>query len=411
MKSRNLLLSSLLVFSITGAVGAQEAKPASPPPATAKPASDATKIRLLVLQLGDGDYQKREEASRQLKAFGKAALPHLKAALTDPDIEVVSRAQALIRKIETRTLPGGPLDPNAELRPSRVKLSADNGARVLEVTDDQRELRISQSDDGIVMSVTGDVDGERVTEEFTAKDPATLQKENPEAFALYERWTGPGNGPGFILRGPMQMRGGVQIAGRAGNIQLVGPGMVVGPAGAPDELDLLRLRLEKQFREKEVKPDEREAVVAELAKLTDARLNGDMEAYTARADDMRKTLEKHKLDAGDLLPPPAKARLGVSIFSGPNADGLTVQRIADKSRGERIGLQVGDVIRLVDGKEVKTVADLRKSVTTREKGLTMDITRDGKELKLEEKEATDDKKPADEKKADEKKPDQKTAEK
>ena len=162
--------------------------------------------------------------------------------------------------------------------------------------------------------------------------------------------------------------------------------MVAGPAGAPDELDLLRLRLEKQFRENEVKEADRDDVLGALNQLSDARQAGDMEAYTAKSDEVRKTLEKHKLDAGDLLPPPAKARLGVSIQQGLAADGgLTVQRVADKSRGERIGLQVGDEIKRVDGKAVGSVAELRKAVTAKEAGIVVEVVREGKELKLEER--------------------------
>ncbi|HSI35265.1 MAG: PDZ domain-containing protein [Phycisphaerae bacterium] len=372
MKRSCLVVLSVIVWIGSAAV-AQEA---------ALPPAEVTKVRQLVVQLGDPDFARREEATRALRNYGKGALPYLKAALTDPDIEVVSRAQALIRKAEVRTLPGGPFDPTADLRPTRVRMSASNGARVLEVSDAQRDLKIRQSADELVITVTGDVDGERVTEEYTAKDAETLKKDNPEVYALYERWTGPGNGPGFILRGPMRIGGG----NAGGAAMIIGPGIVAGPAGAPDELDLLRLRLEKQFRENKVKEADRDDVLGELNKLADARQAGDMEAYTAKSDEIRKTLEKHKLDAGDLLPPPAKSRLGVSIQQGLAADGgLMVQRVADKSRGERIGLQVGDVIKQVDGKAVGSVAELRKAVTAKEAGIVVEVVRDGRDLKLEEK--------------------------
>jgi hypothetical protein len=374
MKRSCLVLVSVIVW--VGSAGVAVAQDAALPPA------DVTKIRQLVVQLGDPEFEKREAATRALRNYGKAALPYLKQALTDPDVEVVSRAQALIRKAEVRALPGGPFDPAADLRPTRVRMSASGGARVLEVSDPHRDIRISQSADALVVTVTGDVDGERVTEEYSAKDADALKKDNPEVYALYERWTGPGNGPGFILRGPMRIGGNNGAAA----VQLIGPGMVAGPAGAPDELDLLRLRLEKQFREQKVPEADRDTVLAELNKLSDARLAGDMEGYVAKADEMRKTMEKHKLDAGDLLPPPAKTRLGVSIQQGLAADGgLTVQRVAEKSRGERIGLQVGDVIKQVDGKAVGSVAELRRADSAKEAGIVVEVSRDGKDVKLEEK--------------------------
>ena len=75
---------------------------------------------------------------------------------------------------------------------------------------------------------------------------------------------------------------------------------------------------------------------------------------------------------------------GVSIAT---TDGrLFVQKIADNSRAARLGLQPGDVIVKVDGKEVASVGELRKLVSAKEKGLVVDITRAGEELKLTEKE-------------------------
>jgi len=65
---------------------------------------------------------------------------------------------------------------------------------------------------------------------------------------------------------------------------------------------------------------------------------------------------------------------------------LFVQRVGDNSRAARIGLQSGDVIVKVDGKEVASVGELRKLVSAKEKGLVVDVTRAGDELKLTEKE-------------------------
>jgi len=67
--------------------------------------------------------------------------------------------------------------------------------------------------------------------------------------------------------------------------------------------------------------------------------------------------------------------------------GLFVQRVAEKSRAERIGLKMGDQIRKVDGKDMTNIADLRKAASAKEKGLIIEINREGTDLKLEEKAA------------------------
>src|SRR6266481_4563888 len=69
--------------------------------------ASTAEIDTLIRQLGDGDYAKREDAAKQLKAVGKPAIPALKdAAETNEDPEVVSRAHALIKRIEVRRVPG-----------------------------------------------------------------------------------------------------------------------------------------------------------------------------------------------------------------------------------------------------------------------------------------------------------------
>jgi putative serine protease PepD len=161
---------------------------------------------------------------------------------------------------------------------------------------------------------------------------------------------------------------------------------------APDELDQLRTQLEKQMKTANLKQEQRNEVIKGLNELVETKGNGlaaGMEKYTQQCDEFRKTLAQYKLDPGELLPPPAKTRLGVSISSSTGR--MVVQRIAEKSRAQRIGLQEGDVIEKVDGKEMIEIADLRKAVAAKEKGIVMEVSRDGKDLKLEEKDAKEDK--------------------
>jgi HEAT repeat protein len=57
-------------------------------------------IQTLLAQLGSDDFTVREEASRQLQAFGRIALPQLREARKDRDAEVARRAKLLIERLE-----------------------------------------------------------------------------------------------------------------------------------------------------------------------------------------------------------------------------------------------------------------------------------------------------------------------
>lgn len=336
-------------------------------------------IKKLIDQLGAGEYARREEAAKKIKAIGKPALPALKQAITDgEDAEIVSRAQALVRRIEIRPLPAP--DPalinNGMIPATRMRLGVNNNNRVLEVTEGGRDIKIDEGPDGITLSVTGLVDGQHATEEYTAKDVDQLKSENPEAHALYQRWAAATRGT-LMLGGRMRIGGQVQIGGA-----FIQPMPTV-----PDELEHLRTHLEKQMKESKLKEDQRAQVAKGIDQLVDIRNSGldiPMGKYSEQCDELRKTLEQYKLDPGEFLPPPAKTRLGVSV--SPVVGHLTVQQIGEKSRAERIGLQLKDQIRKIDGKEIATVAELRKAVAAREKGLIFEITRDGDDLKLEEPE-------------------------
>jgi len=329
-------------------------------------------IKKLIDQLGDTQYSKREAATSELKEIGKPALAALKQTIAqNQDPEIVSRAQMLVKRIEIRPVPG--IDPNAangQVQSTRVQMSVSNGARKVEVNESGREIKIADGPDGIVMNVTGYVEGQPASEEYTAKDFAQLKEENPAAAALFERWVD-GSGQGLML--------GRQVQIGAGNVvQFTVPNV-------PDELEILRARIEKQMRDQKLKAADREIVNQDLNRLTEARNAGlatGMEKYTDQCDEFRKTLAKYKLDAGELLPPPANARLGISVETVQGH--LIVQNVSEKSRAERMGLQPGDLIRKVDGKAITNVGELRKVTTDNPKGMVMEITRDGKEMKLDE---------------------------
>jgi membrane-associated protease RseP (regulator of RpoE activity) len=351
-----------------------------PPPAAAAAAQDNpaapsdADIRKLIVQLGSDDYDAREQAVKRLREIGKPALPHLKAALAaTADIEVANRARALIRRIETRPVPGPNLDANpfANGQQNAIRLSVVNGDKVTEVSELGRDIKIVEGAGGIVMTVTGWIDGQRVTEEYTARSADELQADNPEAFALFDQWAGAGmmGAAGGLFQPQLQLRGGA---------------LVLGPRAAPQELDLLRLRLEKQMKANRTPDAARDDVLAALDKVTTARDLGEMDAYLKLSDDLHTILEKQKLDPGELLPPPAKTRLGVSVQAETRL-GLMIGRVSEKSRAERLGLQPGDIIQKVDGKAVTDVGELRKAVGAKANGLVLEVRREGKDVKLEEK--------------------------
>src|SRR5207302_70323 len=98
-----------------------------------------------------------------------------------------------------------------------------------------------------------------------------------------------------------------------------------------------------------------------------------MARYNRACDNLRGVLQDlHLPDPGELLPPPANARLGVRALPGPDDSGpVTIEHIMPGSRAEKIGLQVNDVIQTVNGQEVHGVKDLRRLVTEHPKGLVI----------------------------------------
>src|SRR5688572_29844468 len=70
---------------------------AAPPPADPEEEDrkTAARVRKAVKQLGDDDFNKREEAAKQLQEIGEPALPDLREAAASPDPEVRERARWL----------------------------------------------------------------------------------------------------------------------------------------------------------------------------------------------------------------------------------------------------------------------------------------------------------------------------
>jgi membrane-associated protease RseP (regulator of RpoE activity) len=370
MKNRALVLLSAMALSTAGLRAAPPANPS------------AHQIELLVVQLGDPDPGAREKASRTLKEIGKPALPALKEASTSPDLEIRSRSLELIRRIEIPGVPGGPVNPNAP-HAIAVKITGVLGGSIVEMTEASgRRVKVEETADGINMTITAKEDGKDVTATFKAKDPQDLKDQSPDAFALYERAGQWGGGGRLVLQGGVN--GGLQIQGMAVHV--------------PDPFALLRRQLDTAMKEANLPDDKRKAVtdaldtvsglsaatVLETGEQKDERLKKLFEA----SDVLREKIAGLKVNAEDVLPPPAKVRLGVQIEAttplDPRGQHIIIARIVPGSRGEKLGLKVGDTLVKVGGKEVNTQPELREALSASKPPLVIECLRDGQDLKLTE---------------------------
>jgi len=349
-------------------------------------------IESLVAKLGDADFRIRRDASNRLREIGAMALPALKrAADDDGNPEVRSRAAQIVRALEFRHVPGRPLQQNrSHVRISNMQII--NGQRSLVVNDEGRQVKITQSGDAIEMTVTGELDGHPATETYKASNADQLKSDNPEAYALFDRCS---RGVGL----------GMDKSGMGGNIILQGQGnLVLIPQMQPvpfvraggDDLAGLRDQLEQQMQNAHLLPAQKQRVHEAIDKVGqsmdfNAAAGGQSDeriaAYDKACDDLRKTLGDLNLpDPGDALPPPRGARLGISVQPDIATGGVGISHVVPNSRADRIGLQNDDVIRKINGSDIADVKQLRRLVTEHPKGLVLDITRDGRELRLQEKE-------------------------
>ena len=355
---------------------------------TTGPADD---VDALIAKLGEADFHVRRDASARLREVGPTALPALRQAAESDDPEVRLRASQIIRSLEQHHVPGRPRNHG---RSSRITVSITNGRRVLDIDDAGRQIRIAQTDDGIVMTVQGEMDGRPVTETYKAHDADDLKLKDMEAYALYKRWSASG-GLDDDLIDPFMMRGNVMLPPIAplppggGRLFMIQPPVLQGG----DDLVDLRLKLNDQMDRAHLTPEQRRQVTEGVDRMEEARRpGGDDDAdqhiakYNEASDALRKTLNALNLpDPGDALPPPGSARLGISApgDAGPQG-GILVSHVLAKSRAERIGLQEGDFIRGINGQPVKGVKELRRLVSEKPKGLVLDIIRDGQQMKLRE---------------------------
>ena len=402
--------------------------------------------RALVKQLGDADFKAREAAAARLKELGRDALPALTEALAAAsDPEVCSRADALMRRIQRPPVPREWLeDANVAggfdrgfgaggfsvrgFGGTQVRTSVVNGTRVVDVNGGAgRRVSITEGPNGIDMTVTGaDEDGELVTSRFRARNADELRDSDPDAFAIYQRWAGNGRGLGAgamrgrrlvipeargLVRPPMQLPAPLPMPQPRIERQFELRGGIIGPAPLlrppADDLTNLAEKLARQMRETAVADDQQravrellkglEAIQAQGRAAAPADLDKQVQQYNALSDALRQKLSDLKLpDPGDALPPPASARLGISVQASaaellgmpgaaePPRDGIVVSRVLPDSRAAKMGMAEGDSIRTVNGEGVANIAALRRAVTEAKGPLVIEVTRGRRPVTLRE---------------------------
>lgn len=357
-------------------------------PTTSPAAGD---VSGLIAKLADPDFHVRRDAATRLRELGPAALPELKEALQGKNPEIRARAGEIVHVLEYQPIPGRPVH-RGYVRRRQVNLRIVNGRQSVDVDDEGRKISITEADDGgIEMTVTGETDGKPATQTYKARTPEQLRGDNPEAYAIYQRYAhaaGPDfdNVAGNVF---VQPNGNVLIARR------FQPATFVIPQGG-DDLNGLRRRADDQMDKAKLSPVQRARVESAIDRVEQTRQfdpvaapidpeDNNIRRYNRACDELRRTLADLKLDdPGERLPPPKSARLDVSVREDPVAGTVTVVRVLPHSRADNVGLQDDDVIRKINGAKVSGVKELRRLVTENARGLVVEVTRDGRDVKLEE---------------------------
>lgn len=349
-------------------------------------------VAALITKLSSPDFRIRRDASSQLRDLGPAALPKLREAAQSKDPEIRTRAGELVHVLEYQPVPGRPMHAG-RMRQRHITYRIVNGRQSVDVDDEGRKISIAEGEDGIKMIVSGETNGQPATRTYTARTSEQLRSDNPEAFALYQRYWRSGGEDDFD--GAM----GNAILQGNGNVLIVPPlqqvPMIIHRI-AGEDVSGLRGRIDRDMDKANLPAVQRAKVHGAIDQVEEAndqnlivapgeQQDEQISRYENACDDLRKVLaDNHLPDPGDALPPPKSARLGVQIQPDPLSGTLTVTHVLPHSRADRIGLQDDDLIHKVNGKEVQDVKDLRRLVTENSKGVVIDVTRDGRDLKLEE---------------------------
>ncbi|HEX2971592.1 MAG TPA: PDZ domain-containing protein [Tepidisphaeraceae bacterium] len=344
-----------------------------------------TEIAELVGQLSDADFRVREQATQRLHEIGDPALASLQAAAQSNDPEVRSRAEMLIKRLERQPIPGPAAGPG-QSSPRRMRISVSNASRTIDVDEGGRTVQITEKPDGVELTIIGVVEGKPATWTCKAKTPEQLRAEEPEAYAIYERYSQ----PPAVMPGPVRLPG----AGQGFDPNALWPPPV-------DPLEELDEQLQAQMRKAQTPAKDQWKVLDLLNQARNARdadpamtpkeRDQQLQAFYARCDELRKLTVELKLpDPGSFLPLPANARLGVQLTTKPNEMGkndLVVQRVLADSRAERLGLKAGDILVQINDAKVRSLEELQRALLKNKPPVVVKILRQNQPLELAEKAA------------------------
>lgn len=330
-----------------------------------RPAQD---VQRLILQLGDEDFRKREAAQEQLVGMGAEILPALREARKIEDPEIQSRLDQVIRRLEQRPIPGGPLKAGPGHRITAHTLNADilpDGC-VVTVQESGRRITITKRANGVIVTVSAVINGKLISETYQAANAAQLRTENPEVYQIFARWGG-GDGPDYDH---------------------------TKVSRTVDPVDAFQNLLEDRMDELNLPLAQRNELLGLMHKIsmamargfdeTDQQREARLKELFAHADAFHEKLSELGLpDPGEALPPPAKARLGIQLVAQNEL--LQVEKVVAGQRGEKIGLKAGDIISKVNDREVKTLGQLRQALVESKGPLTIEGLRNDQPLKLAEK--------------------------
>lgn len=283
-----MLRPTLLVFVASAVLSGGTVGAASSPgaPGVDKFSASNATTEALIDELGSADPAIREAATSKLQEMGKTAIPALKRAAEADDPEVRARVRSLLRKAERRLPPAAPPVKGGGHRQS-MRVTMINGQRTVDVDDNGYRIQIRQGPDGIVMDVTGVEEDKPVTETYRAKDADTLKQENPEAFALYDKYNG-GRMSGRIVHG--------------GNGLAPGPIIGRGMAGRPAVIEVLSAQIEAMevaiAQMEQALPDQPERAAPFRERLAQLRARlADAEAQVDVQNQLRQDFERRRQQA------------------------------------------------------------------------------------------------------------------
>jgi uncharacterized iron-regulated protein len=103
------------------------------------------------------------------------------------------------------------------------------------------------------------------------------------------------------------------------------------------------------------------------------------------ADYALRSLDPGPADYIWITPIPEKThppRLGITIQTLPDGEGIAISEVAGGGRADKAGLQKGDVIKNVNGTPVRTLEDLHRSLFDKAPTKRFSIQRDGTEMEI-----------------------------